>query len=102
MDGVNVSMTAEQQKQWEYFLSNHFVVYRPNSTKAVEVWALKWSDLIAMNRQKLTYLGNLLELKDKDIKRAIEEEFGDVPLLRLKSELNEPKPVKTTRTPARS
>ena len=77
------------------------MVYRPNSTKAVEVWALKWSDLIAMNRQKLTYLGNLLELKDKDIKRAIEEEFGDVPLLRLKSELNEPKPESPVRRKGR-
>jgi hypothetical protein len=69
---------------------NPWVVYRSES-KPIEVWAIKWSDLIEMNRRKLSYLGNVLDVKDRDIKDVFEKEFNDVPLGKLKSALDRSK-----------
>lgn len=69
----------------------------------IEAWAIEWSDLIARNRKRLSYLGNALNTKDKDASAMIESEFKDVNLTRLKSELgkSESKP-KTTKKEKRA
>lgn len=61
----------------------------------VEAWAIHWSDLLSQNKRKLSYLGNVLHVKDKDAKEIIDSEFKDVNLTRLKSQL-EPNQSKIT------
>jgi hypothetical protein len=53
----------------------------------LEIWAIEWSDIIAQNKQKLSFLGNALEVKDKDATKMIETEFKGVNLTSLKSKL---------------
>jgi hypothetical protein len=53
----------------------------------LEVWVIHWSDLLSLNKRKLSYLGNVLHTKDKGAKEMIETEFKDVNLTRLKSKL---------------
>ena len=77
-------------------LRNPYLFHRAKSVN-VEAWAIEWSDLIARNKQKLSYLGNALHTKDKDATEMIETEFKDVNLARLKSELETNKPLKTKR-----
>jgi hypothetical protein len=77
-------------KQGQLDKKNPWVVYR-SETKPVEVWAMKWSDVVEMNRRKLSYLGNALEVKDRDVKGVFEKEFSDVPLGKLKSVLDRTK-----------
>ena len=79
-----------KSKQGQLDKKNPWVVYRGES-KPVEVWAMKWSDLIETNRRKLSYLGNVLEVKDRDVKEVFEKEFSDVPLGKLKSALDRSK-----------
>jgi hypothetical protein len=52
---------------------------------------MKWSDIVEMKRRKLSYLGNVLEVKDRDVKDVFEKEFSDVPLGKLKSVLDRSK-----------
>jgi hypothetical protein len=79
-----------KSKQGQLDKKNPWVVYR-NEFKPVEVWAMKWSDLMEMNRRKLSYLGNALDVKDRDVKEVFEKEFSDVPLGKLKSALDRSK-----------
>jgi hypothetical protein len=69
---------------------NRWLVYDVKE-KPVEVWAIRWSDLIEINRRKLSYLGNVLNVKDRDVKSVFDSEFADVPLGKLKSVLDRSK-----------
>lgn len=73
------------------------LVHRKESPKHVEIWAIKWSDLIENNRRKLTYLGNHLATKDREIQEFWQAEFGDVPTKEVFSTMkdtDEPKKAK--------
>ena len=74
-------------KQGQLDKENPWLVWR-SSVKNVEVWALKWSDLIEENRRKLTYLGNVLHTKDREVREQWEREFPDVDLQKLRSVLS--------------
>ncbi len=76
-----------KSKQGQVDKKNPWIVYRSES-KPVEVWAIKWSDLIELNRRKLSYLGNVLDVKDRNTREVFEKEFNDVPLGKLKSALD--------------
>lgn len=75
-----------KSKQGQVDPKNPWIVSRPtNFKKSVEVWAVKWSDLIEANRRKLSYLGTQLHSKDREVKEVWQREFGDVPLQRIAS-----------------
>jgi len=74
-----------KSKQGQVDPLNHWVVYRTNPPKVVEVWAIKWSDIIASNRRKLSYLGTQLQSKDREVREVWQREFGDVPLQKIAS-----------------
>ena len=59
------------------------LVYRNEGAKQVEIWAIRWSDLIEENRRKLTYLGKHLETKDREVQEYWVSKFGDVPTKEL-------------------
>ena len=66
---------------------NPFLFHKSKSVN-LEAWAIEWSDIIARNKQKLSFLGNVLGTKDKDATGMIETEFKDLNLSRLKSKLS--------------
>lgn len=65
------------------------LVHKTEPPKPVEIWAIKWSDLIEENRRKLTYLGNHLATKDREVQEYWMAEFGDVPTRKLFSKIED-------------
>ncbi|NUM42812.1 MAG: ATP-binding protein [Leptospiraceae bacterium] len=64
-------------------------LYKRYHEKNIEVYVMKWSDLIQLHRKKLSYLGNALETIDTVVKDVFETEFHDIRLHRgLKSVIN--------------
>lgn len=59
------------------------LLYRNEGSKQVEIWVIRWSDLIEENRRKLTYLGKHLATKDREVQEYWVSEFGDVPTKEL-------------------
>lgn len=60
-------------------------LYTKNKAGNIEVWAIKWSDLIHANRRKLSYLGNALQTKDQDVKEVFERDYKDIEISNLES-----------------
>lgn len=60
-------------------------LYTRNKTGNIEVWAIKWSDLIHANRKKLSYLGNAMHTKDQDVKTVFERDYKDIEISNLVS-----------------
>jgi hypothetical protein len=65
------------------------LVHETTSPKQIEIWIMKWSDLIEENRRKLTYLGNNLATKDREVQEYWTAEFGDVPTKELFSTMQD-------------
>lgn len=77
------------------------LVHETTAPKQIEIWVMKWSDLIEENRRKLTYLGNHLETKDREVQEYWMAEFGNVPTKELFSRMENaeaPKEKKKTKS----
>ncbi len=70
---------------------NPFLVYRTASPKIVEVWAMKWSDLIDVNHRKLSYMSNQLKTKDREVSEYWQANYGEVPTKGIFSSLENDK-----------
>lgn len=71
----DISSNASYQIKGED--NNPFLYFRSNSNR-VEVWVMRWSDIIERQRQKLKYLANALEIKDVDVKEKAAKDFADI------------------------
>ncbi|WP_343707297.1 ATP-binding protein [Flavobacterium sp.] len=52
--------------------------YFRNENKNIEIWVMKWSDLIENVRRKLTYMSNILHTKDVDVQEKAAKDFEDI------------------------
>ena len=68
--------------------NNPYLYFRSNSGK-VEVWVMKWSDLLERQKRKLKYLANSLEIKDVDIQSKVAKDFEDIDFQRASSTLRQ-------------
>lgn len=68
--------------------NNPYMYFRSNSGR-VEVWVMKWSDLLERQKRKLKYLSNSLEIKDVDIQSKVEKDFEDIDFQRTSSTLRQ-------------
>lgn len=68
--------------------NNPYLYFRSNSGK-VEVWVMKWSDLLERQKRKLKYLSNSLEIKDVDIQNKVAKDFEDIDFQRTSSTLRQ-------------
>lgn len=68
--------------------NNPYLYFRSNSGK-VEVWVMKWSDLLERQKRKLKYLSNSLEIKDVDIQGKVAKDFEELDLQRTSSVLRQ-------------
>lgn len=63
-------------------------LYKRSNTKNIEIWVIKWSDLIYSNKRKLSYLGNQLKTKDQNTIEVLEKEYADIEFSELSSLLH--------------
>jgi len=79
--------TSEELKSTSASKRNNPYFYFENAAKNIEVWVVKWSDIIEQNRRRLTYMSNILKVKDIDVKARFEEDFDKINIDNLKSTL---------------
>lgn len=68
--------------------NNPFFYFRSQS-KRVEVWVMKWSDLIEKQKRKLRYLSNQLQTKDVDVQEKAAKDFKEIEFQRTSSTLKQ-------------
>ena len=68
--------------------NNPFFYFRSNSGR-VEVWVMKWSDLIERQKRKLKYLSTSLEIKYVDIQEKVAKDFEEIDFQRTSSILRQ-------------
>lgn len=53
-------------------------LYHKNTTGNIEVWVMKWSDLIENLKRKLKYMSNILATKDVDVQEKAKRDFDNI------------------------
>lgn len=61
--------------------------YFRNENKNIEIWIMKWSDLIENIKRKLQYMSNLLQTKDIDVQEKAQRDFADIEFNKVSSSL---------------
>ncbi len=61
--------------------------YFRNENKNIEIWVMKWSDLIENVKRKLQYMSNLLQTKDIDVQEKAQRDFADIEFNKVSSSL---------------
>jgi hypothetical protein len=61
----------------ERFMDTPFL-YDRKTGKNIEIYVMKWSELIEMNKRKLGYLSNKLNIKDVSVKEKFEKEYSEL------------------------
>jgi len=61
--------------------------YHENADRDIEIWVIKWSDLIENTKRKLSYLSNVLKIKDVDVKEKFETDFENINIEKISSRL---------------
>ena len=64
-------------------------MYFTSQSKRVEVWVMRWCDLIERQRQKLKYLSNALEIKDIDVREKAAKDFAEIEFQRTSATLKQ-------------
>lgn len=57
--------------------SNPFVYFKSPSSR-VEIWVMKWSDVIERQKRKLNYLSASLSIRDVDVEAMAKRDFKDI------------------------
>ncbi len=65
---------------------NPYLYFR-NENNNIEVWIMKWADLIENVKRKLKYMSAILETKDIDVQEKAERDFKDIEFGKVKSRL---------------
>lgn len=65
---------------------NPYLFFR-NENKNIEVWIMKWSDLIENVKRRLKYMSNILETKDIDVQEKAKRDFDKIDFGKISSTL---------------
>lgn len=65
---------------------NPYFYFRNESGK-IEVWVIKWSELIENVKRKLKYMANVLETKDIDVQEKAKRDFAEIDFNKTSSSL---------------
>lgn len=65
---------------------NPYLFFR-NENKNIEVWIMKWSDLIENVKRRLKYMSNILETKDIDVQEKALRDFEEIDFGKVSSTL---------------
>lgn len=58
-------------------------LYAKSKDGTIEVYVMKWADIIAKNKHHLSYLGDYLKIKDVDVRRIFETEYPQLDISNL-------------------
>ena len=58
-------------------LDNPYLYFKSKSSN-VEVWVMKWADVLENLKRKLKYLSHALNVKDIDIQEKIQSDFNNI------------------------
>lgn len=58
-------------------ISNPFLYFKSNSSR-VEIWVMKWADLLERQKRRLNYLTTSLSIKDVDVEAMAQRDFEDI------------------------
>jgi len=61
--------------------------YFKNEQGNIEIWIIKWSDLIENVKRKLKYMSNILETKDVDVQEKAKRDFEHIDFEKVSSTL---------------
>lgn len=61
--------------------------YFRNENKNIEIWIMKWCDLIENVKRKLKYMSHVLETKDIDVQEKAKRDFEDIEFGKISSTL---------------
>lgn len=61
--------------------------YFRNENKNIEIWIMKWADLIENVKRKLKYMSNILNTKDIDVQEKAKRDFADIEFNKISSSL---------------
>jgi hypothetical protein len=57
--------------------------YRKSKNKDIEIYVMKWSDIITDNKQRLSYLGNQLKTRDVSVREIFEKDYPELDITNL-------------------
>lgn len=87
---VSSDISSAGQYQIKGEENNPFLYFRSKSNR-VEVWVMKWSDLIERQKRKLKYLSNSLNIKDVDVQEKATRDFEEIDFQRTSATLKQVK-----------
>lgn len=61
--------------------------YFKNESGNIEVWVIRWADLLENVKRKLKYMSNILETKDVDVQEKAKKDFEEINFGRVSSSL---------------
>lgn len=77
-DDASFEIKGEEDNPYLYFRSKN---------KNVEIWVMKWSDVIENIKRKLKYMSSVLEVKDVDVHEKASKDFEEINFGRTSSTL---------------
>lgn len=80
-DQVKYEMKGRQKTY-----SNPYL-YHKNDNGNIEVWIMKWSDILENLKRKLKYMSNVLNIKDVDVQEKAKKDFEDIDFSKVSSTL---------------
>lgn len=77
-DDASFEIKGEEDNPYLYFRSKN---------KNIEIWVMKWSDVIENIKRKLKYMSAILEVKDVDVQEKASKDFEEINFGRTSSTL---------------
>ena len=71
---------------WGAVQDNPYLYFR-SKNKNIEIWVMKWSDVIENIKRKLKYMSAILEVKDVDVQEKASKDFEEINFGRTSSTL---------------
>lgn len=67
--------------------NNNPYLYHKNDNGNIEVWIMKWSDLLENIKRKLKYMSTMLNVKDVDVQEKAQKDFEEIDFGKISSTL---------------
>ncbi len=80
------TQTANELKGTSKDKKNPYL-YFTNESNNIEIWIIRWSDIIENTKRKLKYLSAVLKTKDVDVKHKFEQDFEEIDIDKISSRL---------------
>ena len=82
-----INQDAEFQIKGNQNKENNPYLYFKNEDKNIEVWIMKWSELIENVKRRLQYMSAILETKDIDVQEKAKRDFEEIDFGKVSSRL---------------